>query len=274
MGKKREEEYQIIGKKYGELTILGYSEKKGNKGKSFVYCVCDCGNKKEVLFTNLKAGTVQSCGCKRKRNFLKHGKSGTKLYAIYNGMKQRCYCKTSKEYKNYGGRGISLCDEWLNSFESFEKWAYSVGFDENKNRNEQSIDRIDVNGNYCPENCKLSTIKEQARNKTNTIRYELNGEKLTLSEISEKYGVDLKKLNSRVYALGYNIEKAILNKKMPTNPNVKKYEFDGRCLTLTEWSKLLDVPRATLQSRLKSGRSYDKVFTKQKDIHVKKDFLC
>lgn len=113
-------------------------------------------------------------------------------------------------------------------------------------------------------------MDEQAKNKTNTVRYEINGESLTLSEISKKYDVDLGTLMGRVYALGYDIEKAISRGRMTCHPNVKKYTFGGKTLTLTEWSKEIGVPRETLVYRLKSGRTYDKVFTKQKDIHILK----
>lgn len=266
-------EEEIIGEKYGKLTVLRYSDKIGKNGKSYVWCQCECGNIKEVCLSNLRHGSVKSCGCLRKEQLLKHGYSKTRLYNVYNTMKQRCTCETCKEYKHYGGRGIKMCSEWLgeHGFENFRIWALNNGFDEKLSRNEQSIERNDVNGDYCPKNCRFATVLEQARNKRNTVRYKIHGEKLTLAEISEKYGVDLGTLAARVYALGYNVEDAVSVKRMTTHKNVKKYTYDGKTLTLTEWSKELGVPRETLVYRLKSGRTYDKVFTTQKDIHILKN---
>lgn len=105
-----------------------------------------------------------------------HGMTETPLYSVWCGMKNRCYNAHYKHYDRYGGRGISMCDEWKNSFESFRDWAFSVGYDASKSGKEQSLDRIDVNGNYCPENCRWVDFLTQQRNRGDTV-YVIDGDK-------------------------------------------------------------------------------------------------
>lgn len=153
----------LSGNKYGLLTVL--NERTHDKwGKTVWKCKCECGKIAYVVARDLKNGNTRSCGCLLKKISTEsyNYKSNKRLYNIYNGIKQRCYNSNSPKYKDYGGRGITMCSQWLQSFESFCKWSLQNGYKE-----DLSIDRIDVNGNYEPSNCRWATIKVQNNNKRN-----------------------------------------------------------------------------------------------------------
>lgn len=166
----------LIGKKFGRLTVLENTKKVDKDNRTIYKCQCDCGNIVEVVGKRIKSGATKSCGCAQresvtKRNY-KHGLATTRLHSIWTEMKRRCYDKTRKSYKHYGAKGIKVCDEWLNDkdgFVNFYNWAISKGYRDD-HEPPLSIDRIDVNGNYCPENCRLATLQEQTCNKSTSIR--------------------------------------------------------------------------------------------------------
>lgn len=159
-----------IGKKYGRLTILGKDLTQNHK-KTHVICKCDCGNITSVRLDSLKKGEIKSCGCyhqelcKRGTKPIEHGMTGKRLYNVWQGMKQRCYYSKHTHYKYYGGRGITVCKEWKNDFNNFYEWAIQNGYDKNAKRSECTIDRIDVNGNYEPNNCRWVSQSIQNMNK-------------------------------------------------------------------------------------------------------------
>ena len=146
----------LTGLKFGKLTVIELDSSYTKKHKKW-FCECDCGNFTSVFGTNLKQGVTTSCGCQSSRNNARelvkvnttHGLSRSKIYRIYHTMKNRCYKKSSKPYNDYGGRGIIIYNEWLSDFESFQNWAISNGYEEGL-----TLERIDVNGNYEPSNCK------------------------------------------------------------------------------------------------------------------------
>lgn len=154
MGKTKD----LTGKKFGKLSVVEMCG-KSKAGQSLWLCVCDCGNKTTVQYGNLTSGYTKSCGCLRGRP-KQTGMSHTRIYHIWYGMKQRCYNPKSPKYKNWGGRGITLCDEWKDDFFAFRDWAIANGY-----REDLTIDRINVNGNYEPSNCRWATLQEQGSNK-------------------------------------------------------------------------------------------------------------
>lgn len=159
-----------IGKKFGRLTVIEYYGKAKDKCSLWL-CSCECGGTKVARSSNLKKGFTLSCGCLQKEyreNFNNHKKGKitieTRLHRIWKAIKSRCYNENTKNFKWYGERGIKVCDEWKNNYKSFEKWALENGY-----QDDLTIDRIDVNGNYEPSNCRWITLKEQQQNKRNII---------------------------------------------------------------------------------------------------------
>lgn len=154
----------ISGQQFGYLTAIRVDESSTSKAKKWV-CKCKCGNNCIVFSSDLISGHTQSCGCKRyeSRNKI-HGLSSTPLYKTWCTMKKRCFDKNEKCYKHYGARGITVCDEWVNDYMAFHQWSIENGYSKGL-----TIERIDVNGNYCPENCKWITQQKQLWNRTDTI---------------------------------------------------------------------------------------------------------
>lgn len=156
-------------------------------------CKCDCGNNIVVRGKSLMSGETKSCGCLQKElasaRLTKHGGFGSRLYAVWNSMRQRCNNPNHHAYKNYGGRGIRICSEW-DDFEKFKYWAIQNGYDETAKRGECTLDRIDVNGNYCPENCRWANMKEQSSNRRDSIILNLDGQKKSLMDWADVFGVN------------------------------------------------------------------------------------
>ena len=201
MGKVKD----ITGQRFGKLTVIKYIGKDKNN-TSLWLCKCDCGNFTKVLKTNLSNNHTKSCGCLRKENTLsaKHGKCHDNLYKIYYGIIKRCYNKNDQAFKNYGARGIVVCQEWLDDFMNFYNWAI-----DNNYRDGLSIDRIDNDGNYGPSNCKWSTPKQQARNRRSNKNYTINGETHCLKEWCEILELKYETAHARINQLHWSIEKAL-----------------------------------------------------------------
>lgn len=183
----------IKGKRFGKLIVLERAENRiRESGRQDVVwvCKCDCGNSKNIRSTSLLQGLTKSCGCiaieKVKNLNLSHNMCQTKEYKAWSKLKSRCYTKTDNKYYAYGARGIKVCDRWLESFDNFYK---DMGDAPTK---KHSIDRIDVNGNYEPSNCRWATNKVQSNNKTTNVYVEYGGVKYTLKTLSEHLDIPYK----------------------------------------------------------------------------------
>lgn len=199
----------ISGKKFGKLTAIEPIGK--TKHNEIIWkCQCDCGKQAEVTGINLRRGKTKSCGCLTNRNLAKikridnSEKSYKRIHGIWKGMKTRCYNSNSKGYKDYGARGILICEEWKECFLHFYEWSINNGY-----ADDLTIDRKDKNGNYEPSNCQWVTMKQQSNNKRNNVKIEYKGEIHTISEWSEVLGFKRSRFDTdmRKYGKEYAIKK-------------------------------------------------------------------
>lgn len=228
----------LTGKRFGRLTVIERAETKG--GKTRWKSQCDCGKITYTISHRLLSGQTQSCGCMRDLG-IKHGMTNTRLFKIWEGMKSRCLNPNKKCYDRYGGRGISVCQEWQKSFESFRDWSLENGYTEGL-----TIDRIDVNGDYCPENCKWSTPCEQALNKRNTIYIEHNGERKPLPvwcrQYNFKYSIASQRYRNMVkHGKPIEFEKLFFNGNLSVK-RIDQFSMDGTYIKT--WEKLSDATKA------------------------------
>lgn len=176
----------MTGQKYGSLVVIERAKNHGHC--TYWVCRCDCGRLRECQASCLKAGTVNSCGCKTSEHCWTaktvHNLTNTRIHHIWSNMKQRCYNKKSRAYRLYGERGVVVCDEWRNNFMRFYRWAKANNYKENL-----TLDRIDVNGNYCPENCRWVDNITQQNNKRNSHYLTYNGRTYTVSEWGRITGI-------------------------------------------------------------------------------------
>ena len=206
----------MLGLKIGNLEVI--EEVKERKNGYVMYkCRCVCGNEIYVSGSNLrrrlKNKTNVGCGCGMHKNHLyKHGLSNGRIYRIYALMKQRCNDKNCKAYKNYGGRGIKICEFWENDFMSFYNWSINNGYDDSL-----TLDRIDNNKGYSPENCRWVDRYIQSNNRRNNTLITYKGETKTIPEFAREYGLEISTLRFRIYR-GWSIERALTEK---THPNYK-----------------------------------------------------
>lgn len=182
----------LTGQKFNLLSVVSLSDRKSKCRGAFWNCVCDCGNQVTVMARSLKTGHTVSCGCwhrkesgarMRKRNTT-HGKAKTRLYSIWATMKTRCYNPHSECFSDYGGRGISVCGEWSESYQEFDNWAMANGYAATL-----TIERIDNNGNYCPDNCTWIILSDQSKNRRDTVFFEINGKKYCRADAAKLLGV-------------------------------------------------------------------------------------
>ena len=190
-------------KKFGKLTVIKITNKRAKNRGVICECACDCGNIIEVPLSNLKSGNTKSCGCIKCKHGMNRRNIYNKIYKTWIDMKSRCYNKNVKSYKDYGARKISVCEEWKNDFMKFYNWAMKNGYKDNL-----SIDRINVNGNYEPSNCRWANKKIQANNTTRNHFITFNGVTLTLQQWSEKTGIKSSTIRARLKR-GWSIKECL-----------------------------------------------------------------
>lgn len=195
----------LTGRRFGRLLVV---EKHGHKGKAVAWlCKCDCGSEVIVRGKDLRSGATQSCGCIHREQLIErnttHGLCGQRLYNIWGCMVQRCYNSNTPCYNLYGGRGITICDEWRRDFRSFYDWAMTHGY-----KDDLTIDRIDNDKGYSPDNCRWITAKEQGNNRSTNRYLDFNGERHTISEWGKLLGIDSETISSRLRR-GWSIEKTL-----------------------------------------------------------------
>lgn len=198
----------ITGQRFGKLVVIEKAY-KDTRGEWKWLCKCDCGNTKIVSGNKLRTGNTRSCGCYQKeiRNSgvlrRTHGLSDKRIYVEWRNMKARCEYPKNYMYAYYGARGIHLCAEW-HDFEKFANWAFSHGYSD-----EMTIERIDVNGDYCPGNCKWVPAKDQYLNRTDSHFLTAFGKTQTLKEWADEYNLKYDTLHARIKYYGMSVEEAL-----------------------------------------------------------------
>lgn len=243
----------LAGQRFGRLAVFGYVG-KNKDGHSLWICHCDCGQQSVVVRTSLISGLTNSCGCLYRETIgaltRTHGLTHTPEYRIWAGIKTRCLNPHTPSYDNYGGRGITMCDRWLNSFECF---LADMGPRPNR---KFTVERIDNDLGYSPDSCRWATYTEQANNKRGNHLLTFQGETLTISQWAQKFDIPYSALASRVIKLGWTTEKAL------TTPyGMKTLEYQGERLAIVEWSKRTGITQRTLRSRIESGWPVSKILT-------------
>ena len=193
----------LTGERFGKLVVVSFDHR--HNSRSYWNCICDCGGSRIVSIDHLRNGEIIDCGCYKKHisHHQKHGMYNHRLYGIWSMMKERCFNSKRREYHRYGGRGITVCPEWLDS-KTFIEWALSNGYSD-----ELTLDRIDNDGNYCPQNCRWISKKAQGQNRGNNRLITYDGKTKTITQWAEYSGLPYYILKKRIDKLGWPFERAI-----------------------------------------------------------------
>ena len=188
----------LIGQRFGKLVVVKHDDSSTTRHPKWI-CQCDCGNTKSIHASALISGLTRSCGCLRRETM----DSKTRLHRIWRLMRHRALKHTSKSEYHFD-RGITMCDEWANDFKTFKEWSLANGYDDSL-----SIDRIDNNNGYSPDNCRWTTAKVQANNRRNNVYITINGETLSLSLWCDKLGINRKSVSAYRRQHGISYEETI-----------------------------------------------------------------
>lgn len=264
----------LAGEQFGLLTVIEKAEpiyaSNGNIMPRW-HCKCACGNEIDILASKMRRNGNMSCGCSA-FNEEKQGELGKHLYDIYKQMIHRCYGVKYKDYKNYGGRGIKICQNWFDKvydyipsngrfkfsdarYHNFYVWGIEHGYMPGL-----TLDRIDNDGDYTPDNCRWANAKTQANNRRSNHHVEVDGLQYTVSELSLEHSIPKATLLYRLKS-GWSPEDAT-TKPLNRNPGRRFYKLDGITRNVTEWSKISGVPTATIIWRIERGWEVrDAIFT-------------
>ena len=247
----------LTGMRFGRLIVIEEAPQI-KPGKTRWLCRCDCGEEKIINGRELMAGDTQSCGClkrelvaKRMSHLLRtHGESRTKLYRKWYSMIGRCSNPKDVNYKNYGFRGINVCQEWESDFLSFKDWALSHGYLDGL-----EIDRIDVNKDYCPENCRWVTHTENENNKRDNRIETYNGATDTLANLCRRFKANYANVCSRLYQ-GFTIEEAF--EKPYRKTRIVNLTVNGETATVKEWADRHKINSSVVCERINAGWPVEK----------------
>lgn len=201
MVRRRIHALELTGQRFGRLVVTAKGDRLGRSGEIYWTCLCDCGKSRNIRASTLRSGRAQSCGCLQRERVTQHGMTGTATFKSWESMLQRCLNPHSPDYARYGGRGIKVCPEWVQSFDAFKN-------DMGLRQNGASLDRIDVDGNYEMSNCRWASGSRQQRNRRDTPRLEWRGATLSWADWADLTGIPSKVIGWRL-AKGWSVEKTL-----------------------------------------------------------------
>jgi hypothetical protein len=239
---------ELMGQRFGRLTVIGYHD-KNSCGQVRWVCKCDCGNEHVAVGAQLKRLHTKSCGCLQRESRVTsnttHGMTDSPTYKVWENMRTRCSNPNRKQWKDYGGRGIKVCDRWQQSFEAF---LSDMG---ERPSSKHTIERKDTNGNYEPGNCIWATMQEQNWNRREHHNLTIEGVTKCVGQWASEKGINVETLYNRI--------KAGTPESELFEPPGVLLTYQGKTLRANEWAKLLGIPKPTICQRLKRGLPVEKV---------------